>query len=198
MDAGKTHTVTSLVAGLARAGRRVAAVKLTGTAAGKDTWTMSDAGAFPALDFVDGGFVSTYMCTLKQLLSLYELLISHAAAQGAEAVIVEIADGLLQRETALLIREEAFTSTLDNFVLAASDSMGAVAGVALLRSLHLEPLVISGLLTQSPLGIRETVTATALACLTAGELQAGKLNPCLVAADPAIAASEMSAVAGAA
>src|SRR5262249_35355680 len=45
MDAGKTYTVTSSIIGLRGGGYRVAGVKLTGTAAGKDTWNMLDAGA---------------------------------------------------------------------------------------------------------------------------------------------------------
>ena len=42
MDAGKTHTVVSVIRGLRRQGYRVAGVKLTGTATGKDTWKMLD------------------------------------------------------------------------------------------------------------------------------------------------------------
>jgi hypothetical protein len=53
MDAGKTHTALSLIMGLRQQGFRVAAIKLTGTATGKDTWNLLDAGACVALDFVD-------------------------------------------------------------------------------------------------------------------------------------------------
>src|SRR6202165_1659918 len=98
MDAGKTHTALSLIMGLRQQGVRVAAIKLTGTATGKDTWNMLDAGACVALDFVDGGFPSTYLSTLDELLHLYDLLITRAAGAGASWGVVEIADGLLQRE----------------------------------------------------------------------------------------------------
>ena len=53
MDAGKTYTAKSVIKGLRQIGERVAGVKLTGTAAGRDTWGMLDAGASPALDFID-------------------------------------------------------------------------------------------------------------------------------------------------
>src|SRR6266851_3149151 len=59
MDAGKTHTARSVILGLRRQGIPVAGIKLTGTAAGRDTFTMLDAGACVALDFVDGGLPST-------------------------------------------------------------------------------------------------------------------------------------------
>ncbi|HEX2680005.1 MAG TPA: hypothetical protein VHQ03_01780, partial [Candidatus Dormibacteraeota bacterium] len=58
MDAGKTHTARSVILGLRQQGIPVAGVKLTGTAAGRDTFTMRDAGACVALDFVDGGWPS--------------------------------------------------------------------------------------------------------------------------------------------
>jgi hypothetical protein len=64
MDAGKTHTVMSIIMGLRKQGHQVAGIKLTGTATGKDTWNMLDAGACVALDFVDGGFPSTYLSSL--------------------------------------------------------------------------------------------------------------------------------------
>ena len=96
MDAGKTHTAMSLISGLREGGQKVAGIKLTGTAAGRDTWNLLDAGAAVALDFVDGGFPSTYLCTLEELLSLADLLLAHAAAAEVDWVVVEIADGLLQ------------------------------------------------------------------------------------------------------
>ena len=43
MDAGKTHTALSLIMGLRQQGFRVAAIKLTGTATGKDTWNQVSA-----------------------------------------------------------------------------------------------------------------------------------------------------------
>src|SRR5262245_17655693 len=50
MDAGKTHTAMSLISGLRSGGLKVAGIKLTGTAAGRDTWNLLDAGATLALD----------------------------------------------------------------------------------------------------------------------------------------------------
>src|SRR5262249_48088404 len=116
MDAGKTHTVISTIMGLRRQGYRVAGIKLTGSAAGRDTWNMLDAGADVALDFVDGGFPSTYLCTTEELHNLHRLLLSHAAAQGAEWAVIEIADGLLQPETAALLQSPRFCSTVDHFL----------------------------------------------------------------------------------
>jgi hypothetical protein len=176
MDAGKTHTVMSLIMGLRKQGLATAGIKLTGTATGKDTWNMLDAGACIALDFVDGGLPSTYLSTLDELLHLYDLLISRAAGAGASWVVVEIADGLLQRETTALLQHPGFAGSVGAWVFAAGDPLAAVGGVALLRTWAIEPLAISGVVSMSPLGLKETQTATQIPCLTASELQSGTLN----------------------
>ena len=176
MDAGKTHTAMSIIKGLHKQGHQVAGIKLTGTATGKDTWNMLDAGACVALDFVDGGFPSTYLSTLDELLILYGLLISRAGAAGASWVVVEIADGLLQCETAALLQHPGFTARVDAWVFAAGDPLAAAGGVSILRSWGIEPLAISGVVSMSPLGMKETQAATQLMCLSASELQSGALN----------------------
>src|SRR6202171_1959403 len=176
MDAGKTHTALSLIMGLRQQGVRVAAIKLTGTATGKDTWNMLDAGACVALDFVDGGFPSTYLCSGEELVSLYHLLMAHASSHRPEYVVIEIADGLLQSETAALLQNRRFTGTVDAWVFAAGDPLGAAGGLRVLREWGIEPLAISGVVSMSALGIRETQLATELPCLTAHSLQCGELN----------------------
>ncbi len=181
MDAGKTYTAMSLIRGLHRQGQRVAGVKLTGTAAGRDTWSMFDAGACAALDFIDGGYPSTYRCSPEQLLDLYDLLVAHAAAQGARWVVVEIADGLFQQETAALLRSAAFAATVDAWLFATSDPLAAACGVRTLRDWGIEPLAISGVISQSPLAMQEALAVTDVRCLTADELQNGSLNELLLA-----------------
>ena len=175
MDSGKTHTVMSTIMGLRRQGHRVAGIKLTGSAAGRDTWNMLDAGADVALDFVDGGFPSTYLCTPNELLNLHHLLLGEASAQAAEWAVIEIADGLLQPETAALLQNPQFRSTVDHFLFAAGEPMAALAGVNMLRDWDLEPLAVSGVVSMSSLSIRETEKATNVRCLTAAQLQKGEL-----------------------
>jgi hypothetical protein len=187
MDAGKTYTALSLIMGLRQQGFRVAAIKLTGTATGKDTWNMLDAGACIALDFVDGGLPSTYLCSADELVALHHLLIAHAASHEPNYVVVEIADGLLQNETAALLQNRRFTRTVDAWVFAAGDPLGAAGGVGVLRKWGIEPLAISGVVSMSALGIRETQIATELPCLTARSLQCGELNPPLLAVKSASA-----------
>ncbi len=184
MDAGKTYTVASTITGLRRSNFNVAGIKLTGTAAGRDTWSMLDAGACAALDFVDGGYPSTYLCPLPELLDLYRLLTAQAAAQGADWIVVEIADGLVQKETAALLRSPAFTSTVDAWLLAASDPLAAVGGVAQLKLWGIEPVAVSGLVSMSPLAMREVTEATGRPCMPAKALQRGELTSALLKDQP--------------
>jgi hypothetical protein len=185
MDAGKTYTAMSLIQGLRHRGATVAGIKLTGTAAGKDTWGMLDAGACVALDFIDGGFPSTYLTSLGDLLGLKDLLVGHAAARGAQWVVMEIADGLLQSETSALLQCEAFTRSVFAWVFAAGDAMSAAAGVRLMRDWNLEPLAVSGRVTMSALAMREAEAASGVPCHTAASLQSGDLANRLLAAQSA-------------
>jgi hypothetical protein len=193
MDAGKTHTAMSLITGLREGGQSVAGIKLTGTAAGRDTWNLLDAGAALALDFVDGGLASTYLCSLEELLSLSELLLSHAAAAEVDWVVMEIADGLLQRETTALLQCPAFTSNVNAWLFATRDPLGAVGGITLLRSWKIEPVAISGVISMSPLGMLEIEDATGIRCLTAKDLQRGKLNKFLLQVENAVACPSAAA-----
>lgn len=184
MDAGKTYTARSVIRGLRRLGLRVAGIKLTGTAAGRDTFTLLDAGACAAFDFIDGGLPSTYLCSLTELLGLYRLLVSHAAAAGASWVVVEIADGVIQGETAALLASTRFASTVDAWLLAATDALGVAGAVGILRAMRITPLAVSGVVSRSALGRREVEASTKIPCLSAAELEDGALNAQLVAAAP--------------
>ena len=184
MDSGKTRTVASIIKGLRHDGHRVVGVKLTGTASGKDTLSMRDAGACEALDFVDGGLPSTYLCNLEELLNLHLTLLAHASRSGAACVVIEIADGLLQNETAALLQNPRFTQTVDAWVFAAGDPLGAAGGMRVLRSWGIHPVAVSGVVTMSSLAIREAQTATGLPCFTVREMESGELNSRLMEFKP--------------
>jgi hypothetical protein len=187
MDSGKTFTASCVIAGLSRSGHRVAGIKLTGSAAGRDTWSLLDAGSCTALDFIDGGLPSTYLCSGDRLIELYELLVNAAASEHADFVVVEIADGLLQRETRALLQDSRFVDMVDAFIVTASDSLGALGAVNVLREWNIDPIAVSGLVSMSPLHVTETHLATRLPCLTGSELETGALNGRIASGTRAIA-----------
>ncbi len=156
MNAGKTTLAASLIRGLTRCGMRVGACKVTGTGSGGDLWSMLDAGAVRTVDFTDAGYATTAGLDAPVVEGIAHSLVSHLEASDVDIVVVEIADGLLQRETsALLSPPSSFAERLDAVVLAAADAMGACAGVQWLASRGLPLRAVSGLVTASPLATRE-------------------------------------------
>jgi len=173
MNAGKTTVCASLVKGLVRHGLKVAAAKITGTGAGADYRALVDAGADPVYDFLDAGYVSTYRVDPHDLVNIVHTLGALLSSSGAEVIVLEVADGLLQRETARLFVTHEFTSWVDGVVFAANDALGAQAGVAWLAARQLPVVAVSGVLTSSPLAIREAEEATGLPVFRTSALARG-------------------------
>lgn len=159
MDSGKTTSAAYLCRGLKNAGKKVAFVKLTGTVFSKDKRFVKDCGAHIAVDFSNIGFPSTYMCSLSELLNLYQKLLSKVSKINPDYIVMEIADGLLQRETNLLLNHKPFTQTIDHIMLSCGDSLGVLSGLNYLNEIEFKPFGICGLINASPLLVDE-VTKT--------------------------------------
>jgi hypothetical protein len=155
MNSGKTTTVASLVHGLTRAGLRVGAGKFTGTGAGGDRNRFADAGAAEVLDFTDLGLVSTFRLPVPRLARLAADMHDHLVGRGVDAVVLEIADGVLQSETCQLLGHRGVQARVDGAVFTAVDAAGALLGVARMRECGQRVVAMSGLVTNSPLAIRE-------------------------------------------
>lgn len=171
MNAGKTTLAAHLIYGLVSAGYRVNAGKITGTGAGGDLWLMEDAGAAKVLDFCDAGFPTTYRITAEHLEQLYRSLLGHLSADQPDFVVLEIADGLYQDETAELLKADYFRQSIDGLFFAARGALDAAGGLHWLQQHDLQPLALSGLVSASPLAMRETALATGLRALTLEELR---------------------------
>jgi hypothetical protein len=152
----------NLVKGLVRHGLHVAAAKLTGTGAGADYRALVDAGAEPAFDFVDAGYASTYRVDPGQVWKIARTLCAHLAAARPDVVVLEIADGVLQAETAALLSRKSFAKRLDGALFASYDALGALAGTRWLEERGVPVVGVTGVLTGSPLMVREARAATGL------------------------------------
>lgn len=160
MNSGKTTTAAHLVRGLRLAGIEVGAAKTTGTGAGGDVWLLSDAGAFPVYDFTHAGYPSTYLIGPDAVRGIFTSLTNRLAAEGCQVIVVEVADGVFQEETAGLLSDPVFPERVDAVLFASRDALGASAGVEWLRERGLTPIAVSGVLSSSPLATREAETAT--------------------------------------
>lgn len=165
MNAGKTTTASSLVHGLSRAGLKVGAGKVTGTGSGGDIWSLLDAGACCVLDFTDMGHATTANLDDLEVERVALTIVDELSNQQVDIIIIEIADGVLQKETAHLLSSARFKSRIDGAIFAAGDAMGAAAGVRWLQERGLPVLAVSGLVTASPLAARETERATEIPVL---------------------------------
>lgn len=155
MNSGKTTTVAKLVRGLAAGGVRVGAVKVTGTGAGGDVHSFRDHGAEVAYDFTDFGHATTAGVDPERLAEVLRRGVERLAADGCEAIVVEVADGVLQADTAALVEHPAFAAHVDGLLFAATDALCGVAGLAWLEARGIRPLAISGVVTASPLASEE-------------------------------------------
>lgn len=159
MNSGKSTTLAYLINGLTNAGLVVSAGKVTGTGAGGDANMFRDAGAIRVLDFTDFGLPSTFGLGPEQVRDLWVSLVDTLSLDGPDVVVVEIADGLYQRETSRLLTDPQFIDRVDAVVFTAQDALGASAGVSALRAHGLPVVAVSGVLTGSPLAAAEARAA---------------------------------------
>jgi len=176
MDSGKTTTAGCVARGLKQTGKRVAFMKFTGTVHTKDRDFVYDAGADTVTDFSDMGFPSTYMMSKEELLDLYQSLLAKLSSGKPDFIVVEIADGLLQRETNFLLKSPEFMATINSVVFSCGDSLSAFQGIEVLNGMHIAPAFISGRFTMSPLLIQEVQENSGMPVLDMFQIMSGEYN----------------------
>jgi hypothetical protein len=197
MNAGKTTVVSQLVHALGRAGLKVAAGKLTGSVSNRDQEEMRSASAVRVLDFSDYGFPSTYLAPAEELAELGRAMLADLAQDRPDVIVLEIADGVLQRETALLLSDEAFRRRIRGVVLAADGALSGLYAVDRLRANGHRILAVSGALTSSPLYVREFRGHCSIPVASStgdGAEIARAVTPCLAAVPTAPAAPSPTSV----
>lgn len=160
MNSGKTTAAAALARGLTRQGLRVGAAKVTGTGSGGDLWLLADSGASPVLDFTSMGMATTSGAAHGAVLACFASLTNVLAGAGCDVAIIEVADGVLQRESAELLAHPVVRERADGVVLATPDALSAVAGLDVLARMGLPVVAVSGLVSASPLASAEAELAT--------------------------------------
>jgi hypothetical protein len=155
MNSGKTTTSVKLTKALCMSGVRVASCKLTGSVSNRDQDEMRSAASCAVLDFSDYGFPSTYLCSSEELTALFERMLADLEPAKPEVVVMEIADGILQRETAMLLEDARFKQRLHGVILSADNALSALYASDRLRELGHHVIAVSGAITSSPLSVRE-------------------------------------------
>ncbi|MBA3978481.1 MAG: hypothetical protein H0X50_09880 [Nitrosopumilus sp.] len=155
MNSGKTTFVRKLVKSFSQQGMVVAACKLTGSISPRDYDEMVAASAFYATDFSDYGFPSTYKCEEKELLLLFETMMEDIEKANPEIIIMEIADGVLQKETKFLLSDPLFKKRVGGIAVTADSAPSALFTVHFLEKMGYKVEAVSGSITSSPLYVKE-------------------------------------------
>ncbi|MEL7156055.1 MAG: hypothetical protein AAFN30_05585 [Actinomycetota bacterium] len=156
MNAGKSTAAVAIAWALSTMGHKVRSSKVTGTASLKEILHMNDAGASVYNDFTYLGHPSTYMLDEEEVLRIFNNLDLKFANNPRNFWVVEVADGILQRETAMLLSSPQVKDRIQRLIFCASDAFGAIGGLHILEDQYgLHPDAISGIVASSPLGIRE-------------------------------------------
>ncbi|AIF85274.1 hypothetical protein NTE_03245 [Candidatus Nitrososphaera evergladensis SR1] len=155
MNAGKTTAARILVKSLSDQGLKVAACKLTGSVSNRDQDELRSAYARTIIDFSDYGFPSTYLCTKKELFDLFDTMVADLEKTNPDVVIMEIADGILQRETAILLAEQSVKGMIKGIILAADSAPAALYAAEKIEEMGHKVIAVSGAITSSPLFVKE-------------------------------------------
>ncbi len=176
MNSGKTHAAAACCYALSSMGRNVRAAKITGTASLKDILLMNDCGAENIADFSYFGYPSSYLLEHEQLLWMFNAFDMKYGNNPNNYIVVEFADGIFQRETAILLKMPEVRKRISKLVFCAPDSTAVYGGLRILREeFDLEPDAISGLCSSSPLAMREINSFTELPILQSMEKDYRKL-----------------------
>lgn len=156
MNSGKSAAATACVYALSVHDKEVRASKITGTASLKDILNMNDAGATHFSDFSFLGYPSTYLLEEPTVVDIFNKLDLKYANNKDNYWVVEFADGINQRETAMLLKHPDVRERIHKLIFCAADSFGAIGGLEVLKKkFDLVPDAISGVCSSSPLHIKE-------------------------------------------
>jgi hypothetical protein len=176
MDSGKTTTAAFVARGLKQTFEKVAFIKLTGTCYTKDREFVRDCGADFVTDFSEVGYPSTFMCSKEEILDIFQTLLDELAKEKPDVIVMEIADGLMQRETNFLLKDKAFMNTISKVIFSCGDSLSAFHGVQILNEWGIEVAGVSGFFTTSPLLIEEVKEHSKVPVFTIDEVMTGEIN----------------------
>jgi hypothetical protein len=170
MNSGKTYAAAACCYAISSIGKNVRAAKITGTASLKDILLMNDCGAEHIADFTYFGYPSSYLMEPDKLLWMFQSFDMKYGNNPKNYLVIEFADGIFQRETAMLLKMPEVRDRIHKIIFCASDSSAIFGGIHVLKEhFDLVPDAISGFCSSSPLIMREIKTFTDLPVLQSME-----------------------------
>jgi hypothetical protein len=151
MNSGKTYAASEIIRIWSHSGVKVAAGKLTGVAALRDTLRMSDNGAIVTASFLDCGLPSTVES--ERLGEVARSVVAELDRHGPEVIILELGDGIIGGyKTHDVLRDKQVRARTRARVFCAGDLVGAWGGVTFLETFEQRPQLISGPVTDNEVG----------------------------------------------
>ncbi|HKQ99807.1 MAG TPA: hypothetical protein VJT09_03990 [Pyrinomonadaceae bacterium] len=151
MNSGKTYAATELIKQATRAGLRVAAAKLSGVAALRDTLNMADHGAIATASFLNCGLPSTV--DAGDLAPVAKSIIARLNESAPDMIVIELGDGILGGYSVdSVFDDEELREATAAIVFCASDYVGAWGGIELFRRRGIKVDLIAGSVTDSQMG----------------------------------------------
>jgi hypothetical protein len=151
MNSGKTVAATEIVKQASHAGLRVAGAKMSGVACLRDTLNMQDCGAFATASFLDCGLPSTV--GVDDLAPIAKAILNKLNESKPDLIVVELGDGIVGGYSvdSILFDEEIKEATA-SFIFCASDYVGVIGGIEVLKRFGITINVIAGSVTDSQAG----------------------------------------------
>ena len=151
MNSGKTVAATEIVKQASHAGLRVAGAKMSGVACLRDTLNMQDCGAFTTASFFDCGLPSTV--GIDDLAPIAKAILNKLNESNPDLIVVELGDGIVGGYSvdSILLDEEIKNAT-STFVFCASDYVGVIGGIEVLKRFGITIDVVAGSVTDSKAG----------------------------------------------
>jgi hypothetical protein len=151
MNSGKTYAATEIIRQATRKGLRVAAAKLSGVAALRDTLNMADHGAVATASFLDCGLPSTV--GVGDLAPVAKAIITHLNESAPDLIVIELGDGILGGYSVGSVFDDAeLRERLTALLYCAGDYVGVWGGIELLKQRGLTVDVVAGSVTDSQMG----------------------------------------------
>ncbi|HEX9918500.1 MAG TPA: hypothetical protein VGA87_04990, partial [Pyrinomonadaceae bacterium] len=151
MNSGKTYAATELIRRATAAGMRVAAGKLSGVAALRDTLNMGDHGAVATASFLNCGLPSTV--GVGDLAPVAKTIVGKLNESAPDLIVLELGDGILGGYSVESVFDDAeLRGAMAALVYCASDYVGAWGGVELLKRRGLTVDLVAGSVTDSQMG----------------------------------------------
>jgi len=151
MNSGKTVAATEIIKQATHAGLKVAGAKMSGVACLRDTLNMEDHGACATASFLDCGLPSTV--DIEDLAPVAKAILNHLNSFTPDLIVVELGDGIVGGYSVdSVLKDLEIKRAVTCFVFCASDYVGVIGGVAVLKNLGIEVGVIAGSVTDSQMG----------------------------------------------